>query len=111
MVDIFDSGRSYSHSAQGKMTRRKNSPQKKEPEVILCARVIEFGFKYDVRNSIQKYNYKAPSGSGKKWKDSRDVVTAELWSNQAKIKNRLNEMQSKLDALTARVNEEEDWIT
>ena len=41
-------------------------------------------------------------------KDSIDFVTAELRPNQAKIKNRLNEMQSKLDILTARVNEVEE---
>ena len=38
-------------------------------------------------------------------KDSRDSLTAELRSNQAKIKNTLTEMQSKLDAVTARVRE------
>ena len=32
-------------------------------------------------------------------------------SNQAKIKNRLNEMQSKLDVLTARVNEVEERVS
>ena len=37
MVDIFDSAHSYSHSALDKMTRRKNSTQKKEPEVTLTA--------------------------------------------------------------------------
>ena len=40
----------------------------------------------------------------------RDFVTAELRSNQAKIKNRLNEMQSKLDVLTARANEMEEKV-
>ena len=37
MVDIFDSARSYSHSALDKMTRGKNAPQKKEPETLLSA--------------------------------------------------------------------------
>ena len=41
---------------------------------------------------------------GKSIKDSRVFITAELRSNQAEIKNTLTEMQSKLDALTARVN-------
>ena len=36
-VDIFDSAHSYSHSALDKITRRKNSPQKKEPEVELSS--------------------------------------------------------------------------
>ena len=34
---IFYSAYSYSHSAQDKMTRKRNSPQKKEAEVILSA--------------------------------------------------------------------------
>ena len=37
MVDIFDSAHTYSYSTLDKMMRRKNSPQKKEPEVILSA--------------------------------------------------------------------------
>ena len=36
-------------------------------------------------------------------KDSRDFMTAEFISNQAEIKNQLNEMQSKLQVLTTRV--------
>ena len=32
-------------------------------------------------------------------------------ANLAEIKNAMNEMQSKLDALMARVNEEEEWIS
>ena len=40
-------------------------------------------------------------------KESRDFMTAEFRSNQAKIKNQLNEMQSKLEILTMRVNEVE----
>ena len=51
-----------------KVTRRKNSPQMKEPETGLSATVTEYGFKYNVRNSIQKYNYKFTGGSGKKRK-------------------------------------------
>ena len=49
------------------MTRRNHSPQKKELKTIHSAtKLIEYGFKYDVRNSIQKHNYKATGGSGKK---------------------------------------------
>ena len=44
-------------------------------------------------------------------KDSRDFMTAELRSNQAEIKNQLNEMQSKLEVLTTRVNEEEERVS
>ena len=38
-------------------------------------------------------------------------MTAEFRSNQAKIKNQLNEMQSKLDVLTMRVNEVEEKVS
>ena len=38
-------------------------------------------------------------------KDSRDCMTAEFRSNQAEIKNHLNELQSILEVLTMRVNE------
>ena len=35
---------------------------------ILCHSVREYEFQYDVRKSIQKHNYKATGGSGKKFK-------------------------------------------
>ena len=43
-------------------------------------------------------------------KDSRDFMTSEFRSNQAKIKNQLNEMESKLEVLTTRVNEMEERV-
>ena len=44
-------------------------------------------------------------------KDSRDFMTAEFRANQAEIKNQLNEMQSKLEVLTTRVNEVEERVS
>ena len=44
-------------------------------------------------------------------KDSREFMTAEFRSNQAEIKNQLNEMQSKLEVLTMRVNEVEERMS
>ena len=41
-------------------------------------------------------------------KDSRDFMTAKFRSNQAEIKNQLNEMQYKLEVLTTRVKEVEE---
>ena len=41
-------------------------------------------------------------------KDSRDFMTAEFKSNQAESKNQMNEMQSKLEVLTMRVNKVEE---
>ena len=80
------------------MTRKRNSPQNKESETVLSATATEFGLQFDVRKPIQKHNYKATGGSGKSIKDSGDFMTAEFRSNQAKIKNQLKEMQSKLEA-------------
>ena len=37
MVDIFYSVHLYSHSSLDKMTKRRNSQQKEEPEVMLSA--------------------------------------------------------------------------
>ena len=41
-------------------------------------------------------------------KDSRDFMTAEFRSNQAEIKNQLNDMQSKLEILMKRVKKVEE---
>ena len=38
-------------------------------------------------------------------------MTAEFRANQAEIKNQLNEMQSKLEVLTTRVNEVEEQVS
>ena len=38
-------------------------------------------------------------------------MTAEFRSNQAEIKNQLNEMQSKQEVLTMRVNEVEERVS
>ena len=47
----------------------------------------------------------------KSMKDSRDFMNAEFRSNQAEIKNQLNEMQSKLEVLTMRVNKVEERVS
>ena len=44
-------------------------------------------------------------------KDSRDFMTVGFRSNQAEIKNQLNEMQSKLEVLKTRVNEVEERVS
>ena len=106
MVDILDSACSYSHSALSKMTRKKNSPQKKESETVLSATELQ---NLDVRNSMSESQFRSTIikllvALEKSIKDSRDFMTAEFRSNQAKIKNQLNEMQSKLEVRTMRVN-------
>ena len=44
-------------------------------------------------------------------RDLRYFMTAELRSHQPEIKNQLNEMQSKLEVLTMRVNEVEEPVS
>ena len=83
--------------------RIRNSP--------LSHRVTKCGLQFNVRKPIQKHYYTATGGSRKKHKDSRDFMTAEFRSNQAESKNQLNEIQSKLEVLTMRVNEVEERVS
>ena len=48
------------------------------------------------------------AGLEKSIKDTIESLSVEIKSNQAKIKNALTEMQSKMDAPTDRVNEAEE---
>ena len=79
---------------QKKWLKGRIHPKERTGNRIFCHRVAEFGLQFDLRKPIQKHNYKATGGSGKKQKESRDFMTAEFRSNQAEIKNQLNEMQS-----------------
>ena len=84
MVGIFDSAHSYNHTSLEKMTRRKNSPEKKEPEVILSSTDLmymalsnmpEIEFRITIIKLLVTHD--------KSKKESRDSLTAELRSNQA----------------------------
>ena len=111
MIDIVDSAPSYSHSALDKMTRRNNSPKKKEPETILSGTELQnLDFNTMSESQFGSTIIKLLVALEKSVKDSRDFVTAELRSNQAKIKNRLNDIQSKPYVLNARVNEVEERV-
>ena len=44
-------------------------------------------------------------------KDSRDFMTAEFRSNQVENKNQLNDMRSKLEVLTMKVNDVEERVS
>ena len=54
---------------------------------------------------------KLPVALEKSTKESRDFMTAEFRSNQDKVKNQLNEMQSKLEVLTMRVYEVDERVS
>ena len=87
------------------MTRRRDSQQKKEPEVIHCHRSNQYVYKYNVKVEIQIRTTKLLVGLEKSITDTGGSLSVEIKSNQAEIKNALTSMQSKLGALTARVNE------
>lgn len=108
VINTLDSAGSYTHSALSKMSRRKNFTTKERfRNSALCPTVTEYGLQFNVRKLIQKQIIKLLVALENSMKDSRDLGTAELRSNRAEIKNKLNDMQSKLDVLTARVNEVE----
>ena len=91
------------------MSIRKNSPQKKEAETVLSATALQdMDFNTISENQFRSTIIKLLVALEKSIKGFRDFVTAEFRSNQAKIKNQLNEMQSKLEGLTTRVNEVEE---
>ena len=80
------------------MTRRKTSPQKKESETVLSPIVLQnLGYISMSESQFRSTILKLLVALEKSMKDSRDFMTGEFRSNQAKIKNQLNEMQSKPD--------------
>ena len=77
------------------MTRRKNSPQKKEAETVLSATELQnMDYNSMSESQFRSTIIKLLVALEKSIKDSRDFMTAEFRSNQAEIKNQLNEMQS-----------------
>ena len=88
------------------MSRRKTSPQKKESEIVLSPTELQ-NLDYNTMSESQFRStiIKLLVALKKSIKDSRDFMTAEFKSNQAKIKYQLNEMQSKLEVIMTRVNE------
>ena len=91
---------------------RKNSPQKNESETVLSPTELQnLDNKLMSESQLRNIIIKLLVALKKSIKDSRDFMTAEFRSNQGEIKNQLNEMQSKLEVLTPRVNEVEERLT
>ena len=91
------------------MTRRRNPQKGKDSETVASATELMDMYitkmsEIDFRVTIKKLT----SRLEKNINDSIESLRAEIRSNQAKFKNAMNEMQSKLDTLTARVNEAEE---
>ena len=94
------------------MTRKKNSPQKKESETVLSATELQnLDYNSMSESQFRSTIIKLLVALEKSIKDSRDFMTTEFRSNQAEIKNQLNEMQSKLEVLMMRVNEVEETVS
>uniref|UniRef100_A0A452VDF0 ubiquitinyl hydrolase 1 n=2 Tax=Ursus TaxID=9639 RepID=A0A452VDF0_URSMA len=100
---------------QSKMTRRKNSPQKREQEAVLTDRdLISMDISKMSELEFRITIIKILAGLKKSIEDSRESLSGEikeLKSNQVEIKKAINGMQSKMEALTARINEAEDRIS
>ena len=88
------------------MTRRKNTPKRKESETVLSPTELQ-NLDYNLKSESQFRStiIKLLVALEKSIKDSRDFMTAEFRSNQTEIKNQLNEMQTKMEVLMMRVNE------
>ena len=69
------------------MTRKKNSPQKKESEIVLSSRELQ-SLDYNSMSETQLRStiIQLLVALEKSIKDSRDFMTAEFRSNQAEIK-------------------------
>ena len=94
------------------MTRKKNSPKKKESETVLSATELQnLDYNSMSESQFRSTIIKILVALEKSIKDSRDFMTAEFRCNQAEIKNQLNEMQSKLEVLTMGVNEMEETMS
>ena len=69
------------------MTRKKNSPQEKESESILSPTELQnLDYNSTSENQFRSTIIKLLEALEKSLKDSRDFMTAEFGSNQAKIK-------------------------
>ena len=94
------------------MIRRKTSTQKKESETVLFPKEQQNLYYSSMSESQFKSTMiRVLVALEKSIKDSRDFMTAEFISNQAEIKNQLDEMQSKLEVLRTRVNEVEERVS
>ena len=94
------------------MTRRKNSPPKKVSETELSPTELQnLDYNSMSESQFRSTIIKLLINLEKSIKDSRDFMTAEFRSNQAKIKNQLNEMQSIVEVLKTRVNGVEERVS
>ena len=83
------------------MTRRKNSPRKKESKTVLSPTELQnLDYNSMPESQFRSTFIKLLVALEKSIKESRDFMTIHFRSNQAEIKNQLNKMPSKLEVLT-----------
>ena len=96
-----------------KMTKRRNSPQKKLQEVATANDLIKNDLSNIAYNEIKIIVIKLITGLEKSIDDSTESVTTEikgLRNSQEELKNAINELQNKMEATTARIGEAEERI-
>ena len=98
------------------MMRRRNPQQRKETrDCGLCHRNDGYGYNQIVRNGVQSNNgehdVRLEKNINENINENIEPLRVEMRVSLAEIKNAMNQMQSKLDALMARVNEAEKRIS
>ena len=88
------------------MTKRKNSPQKKLQEVATANKLIKTNLSNIMEQEFRIIVIKLNAGLEKSIEDSRESIATEikgLKNSHDKLKNALNEVQSKMEAAIARL--------
>ena len=96
-----------------KMTKWKNSPQKKLQEVATANKLIKTDLSNITEQEFRLIVIKLIAGLENSIKDSRESLATEikgLRNSQEEIKSVINELQSKMETTTVRIEEAEERI-
>ena len=96
-----------------KMTKRKNSPQKKLQEVAIANKPIKNDLSNIAENEFKIIVIKLIAGLEKSIEDRRESITTEikgLRNSHEELKNAINELQNKMEATTAQIEEAKERI-
>ena len=95
------------------MTKRKNSPQKKLQEVVKANELIKNNLNNIRESEFRIIVIKLIAGLENSIEDSRESIATEikgLRNSREKLKNAINEVQNKMEAAIARIEEAEEGI-
>ena len=97
------------------MTRRRNPPSKEKTESVASAtELMDMDItklsEMEIRVTMVKMMCRLEKSINENVNENIESLRAEMRANVAEIKNSMNQMQSKLEALTATVNEAEECI-